>query len=156
MSHSLAPWTCDTCGQPIHNVDDGWVEWIEFKSPEGRKGRDLRLVHSRPASPTGGRCQFNQQAERQRDGGIILDRQLSSFLGPDGLMDLLSLIAESRLPTEDVLEMIKRLNIPGYEQARMHFDGAISEGVFEPNTMRGYYHQVDIEAVLEHLEDQRG
>jgi hypothetical protein len=42
-------------------------------------------------------------------------------------MRLLALIAEERAPTNDILEMIKRLHIRGYEQARLHFDEAIAE-----------------------------
>ncbi|XHR31043.1 MAG: hypothetical protein ACFUZC_10870 [Chthoniobacteraceae bacterium] len=48
--------------------------------------------------------------------------------------------------------MIKRLHIHGYEHARLHFDEAIANGVFEPNTALGYHPQEDIKAVLDWLE----
>ena len=102
------------------------------------------------------RCQFNEDHEFRKDKGIVNDLPLKSFLGADGLMLLLSLIAEKRTPTEQVLEMIKRLHIPGYEHARPYFKKAISEGVFEPNTMAGYYWQCDIEAVLKYVEETEG
>ena len=70
---------------------------------------------------------------------MVLDLPLDSFLGSDGLMSLLALVAEHRVKSTEVLEMIKRLHIPGYEHTRLHFDEAISEGVFEPNTVPGYY-----------------
>lgn len=146
---SRAPWICDSCGHPIASAEDGWVEWIEFRTAAGRQGRDLRLVHHMAATPTGKRCQFNQQAERNRDDGLIADASLSDFLGADGLMDLLSMLEEGCLPRDEVLEMIKRLHIEGYEQARPYFEEAISDGVFEPNTLPGYYRQRDIRAVLE-------
>ena len=76
-----------------------------------------------------------------------MDEGLPDFLGSDGLMKLLSFIADDHVESSEVLEMLKRLNIPGYERARMHFEEAISEGVFEPNTTPGYHWQSDIEAV---------
>jgi hypothetical protein len=148
-------WTCDTCHQHIMKVKDGWVEWIEFTNQSGtKKGRDLRLVHHKPSSPLKGSthgCQFDGNHEFRKDKGIIHDLPLKNFLGADGLMLLLSLIAENRIPVQKVLEMIKRLHIPGYEHARFHFGKAISEGVFEPNTLEGYYWQSDINAVLNYI-----
>lgn len=146
-------WTCDTCGEPILRTEDGWVEWIEFHTPDGEKGRDLRLVHIRPASPTGRRCQFNQDAERLRDGGLVADVHLADFLGVDGLMELLSMLAEGRIPHDEVIEMIKRLHIPGYDQARAEFSRAIAEGVIQPNAVPGFYRQREIQAVLKYIEE---
>ena len=45
--------------------------------------------------------------------------------------------------------MIKRLHIPGYEHARLHFNAAIDQLVFEPNTPPGFYWQHNNDAVLE-------
>jgi hypothetical protein len=152
-------WICDTCGEKIENPKDGWVEWIVVGAGfRGgiKTGRDLRLVHHIPASPLGKPygCQFNGPEERAKDGGIISDLSLEYFLGPDGLMRLLALISEDELPKEEVLEMIKRLHIPGYEIARHHFDRAIEAGVFEPNTPKDYYHMRDIEATIKFLEEE--
>jgi hypothetical protein len=52
------------------------------------------------------------------------------------------------MPKDEALELIKRLHIPGYEQARLHFERAISEGVIERQYPPGYYNQSEIEAVL--------
>lgn len=76
------------------------------------------------------------------------------FLGADGLMMLLGFIANNELPTPEVLEMIKRLHIPGYEHARLHFERAIAEGVFEPTTVEGFYPTRDIQCVLDYIETQ--
>ncbi|MBI5894168.1 MAG: hypothetical protein HZB79_11115 [Deltaproteobacteria bacterium] len=148
-------WFCDTCGDIIKKAEDGWMEWIEFEDIKGKqKGRNLRLVHHKPASPKKSEhgCQFNGDYEFRKDRGVIHDLSLRDFLGPNSLMFLLSLVAENRLPIQEVLEMIKRLHIPGYEHARFHFDRAISEGVFEPNTLKGYYWQSDINAILKYIE----
>jgi hypothetical protein len=64
-------------------------------------------------------------------------------------MNLLGKLHDKAVPTEEVLEMIKRLHIPGYEEARHHFKSARAEGVYEPNTAWGYPFQYQIAAVLE-------
>ncbi len=112
---------------------------------KGYDGKGLRLVHHRRVNR---RCAYDQRAEFKAKKAILADLPLSSFLGPDGLMQLLSFIGTRTLPTEECLEMIKRLHVPGYEQARGFFDAAIADQVFEPNTPKGYHWQSDIRAVL--------
>ena len=138
-------WVCDVCGGSVENVRDGWVEWVEYKEPDGGwKGQDLRLVHHRE------RCMYNDR-EIVKRGGSVSDMHLHAFLGPDGLMYLLSKIAAGSIATDEVLDMIKRLHIPGYEQARRHFDRAIYEDVIQQELCPGhFYMQRDINAVLSH------
>ena len=147
-----AHWFCDSCGKPITDANDGWVEWVLYEDTEGNHlGRGLRLVH---CHRTDGRsCFYDSDVEYNRDRGTISSSTLDGLLEADGLMELLSLIAEKELPADDVLEMVKRLHIPGYEIARRHFEQAISDGVFEPNRLPGYYKISDIESVLEYIEE---
>jgi hypothetical protein len=53
---------------------------------------------------------------------------LEGFVGPDGLM-LLAFLTEDELLKDDVLELAKRVQIPGYEQTRELFQGAINRGL---------------------------
>ncbi|EGQ7696218.1 MULTISPECIES: hypothetical protein [Vibrio] len=145
-------WVCDTCGHSIEKQEDGWVEWISFS--EGKVGRNLRLVHSFSSSPQQVgrvRCQFDGNLEYKKDGGIVGDCSLSDLTGPDGLMRLLVFISENELPKDEVLEMIKRIHIPGYEDTRLHFEQAIRAGAFEPNMPKDFYNQSDINATKEFL-----
>ncbi len=143
-------WICDSCGQPIQQEQDGYIEWLMSGEGISSTGRGLRLVHHQPASPHAptGSCQYDANLEARRDGSILNDLSLERFLGADGLMLLLSMLAEERLPKQEVLELTKRLHIPGYEHARFHFTRAIAAGVFEPDTLTGYHLQSDIQAVL--------
>ena len=50
---------------------------------------------------------------------MSMDLALPEFLGPDGLLHFLDFIAKGSIETPDVLEMIKRLHVKGYEQARI-------------------------------------
>ncbi len=56
----------------------------------------MRLVHHFPSSPKKGniKCKFDQKSEFAKDQGIVGDLLLTDFLGPKGLMTLLSFIAE--------------------------------------------------------------
>ncbi len=76
--------------------------------------------------------------------GLALDR----FAGPDGLMLLLSLIAERELPREEVIELAKRVQIPGYEAVHELFHEAVSEGVITPSISPGFFLQCEISEML--------
>lgn len=128
------------------------VQWVEVVTPGGRpRVRDLSLVHHVPASPRKDSrehgCQFNDQLEFKNDEGTE-GCSLDTYCGADGLMLLLSLLVDEPFSRRDIAEMVMRIHIPGYEQARHYFSGAIAEGVIEPNLPEGFCSQEDIRAVL--------
>ena len=144
-------WTCDECGHQIENVEDGWVEWKKYRN-ENKQSDGLRLVHHRHINCS---CAYNEHdIYQQEEPTLLADSDLNSFLGDDGLMRLLSMIADDEVNKSDVLEMIKRLHIKGYEASRLHFQEAIREGIFEPNTPPNYYVQSNIEATLNYLKEK--
>ena len=126
------------------------VEWWTRLTNEPEVDEGLHLVHLRSACPYGpqGSCSYDENPDSGDSGFRGFSRYLTAFLGTDGLMSLLSMLAEGDLPKEDVLEMIKRLHIPGYEHARSHFANAISAGIIETTDPAGYYCQDEIKAVL--------
>ena len=141
-------WICDNCGKKIESIEEGWVEWLETKNGAEifNSYQGIRIVHS-------ARCNYNQDLVYKKYSAIVGDMDLQSFSGADGLMDLLLFISEENFKNnEELLEVIKRIHIPGYEEARLFFDEAIDEGVFEPNTKPGYYTQRNISAVLDYIE----
>ncbi len=147
-------WICDSCGEEISRVEDGWVEWLVRTNSEGlqQSAFGIRIVHSYPATEHHS-CQYDESVEYKRHGALLLDGCLSRFISQDGLMELLCLISDDKFEDrEEVLEIIKRLHIPGYEKARFFFDEAIKNGVFEPNRKPGYYLAQDIEAVLAYIQ----
>lgn len=151
--------TCDTCGEKIISPEEGRIEWYSFEDENGiRKHNKLRLVHEISASPLKKMnlkrkgCAFDLREEYFDPEGTVESDSLSEFLGPDGLMRLLSFIAKGEFPLTEVLRMIKRLNIPGYETARHHFRRAVSVGAISPETSEDYPEQKDIDAVLNWLQ----
>lgn len=152
-------WICERCGEAIKTAGDGWLQWIEVKTESGdHKMRDLTLVHHVPASPREDAhphgCQFDGEVEYRNDKGTVADLQLAEFCGADGLMRLLSLIAENESVRADLTEMIKRIQIPGYERARRYMNEAIRRGVIEPNLPSGCLWQSDIQAILRWEEER--
>jgi hypothetical protein len=147
-------WICDSCGARINEASDGWLEWLNREENGRRVNHSPRIVHIRPASPRPHGCQYDQRAEFQKEQNLVNDLPLTEFTGADGLITLLSFVSDGYFGQEPALEIIKRLQVPDYDLVRRHFDAAIGEGVFEPNTKPSYYGVDDIQAVKNWLERQ--
>ena len=102
-------WRCDSCGQLVPDLQAGWVEWLAAEDTRGKpKVSGLRLVHRRNTGasslePYG--CRYNPRDEFRKNRGIVEGLALDRFAGPDGLMLLLSMIAERELPARELIEL---------------------------------------------------
>jgi hypothetical protein len=76
--------------------------------------------------------------------GLPLER----FVGPDGLMLLLSLFNSGELRKQEILELAKRVQIPRYELTREILPQPIAQGVCRPFFGPGYYLQSEMGEVL--------
>jgi len=145
-------WRCDSCGQLVPDLLAGWVEWLAAEDTRGKpKVSGLRLVHRRDSgarSPEPYGCRYNPRDEFRKNRGIVEGLALDRFAGPDGLMLLLSMIAERELPLQELIELAKRVQIPGYEAAYELVHDAVSEGVIAPCISSGFYLQCEIWDVL--------
>jgi hypothetical protein len=152
----LLGWNCATCGELITRIEDGWVEWLAGEDERANSRiKGLHLVHGHEASPRRQRehgCQYDERREFRNDGSIVEGLSLERFVGPDGLMLLLSFLAAGEMPKDAVLELTKRVQIPGYEQTRELFDAAIHSGVVKPSISTGYYLQWEIQALLDEIQ----
>ena len=156
LVRNLRGWTCASCSHSITRIEDGWVEWLAVEDRVS-KLKGLRLVHTIAASPRGEKktgCRYDQRREFQKGGSIVEGLPLERFVGPDGLMLLLSFLAGGDFPRNDVLELTKRVQIPGYEQTRELFDVAIHSGVVNPSIRAGYYLQWEIHELLDWAEHE--
>jgi len=70
-------------------------------------------------------------------------------------MRLLSLISEGDFPVAEVVKMIRRLHIPGFEMAREYFRAAAFEGILAPGIREDNCNQDDIAAVLKWMEERK-
>ena len=145
-------WRCESCGELMSDLQAGWVEWVAAEDKEGNsKVSGVRLVHR---DNTGARyqesygCRYNARDEFRKNNGIVEGLPLDRFTGPDGLMLLLSMIAGSEFPVEEVIELAKRVQIPGYEAVYELAHDAVSEGVIMPSISSGFYLQCEIWDVM--------
>ena len=73
---------------------------------------------------------------------------LERLVGGNGLMILLSLLAEGELPYREIPELVKRVQIPGYELVRnLSLRGQDSK-LLSPVLSHGYYLQSEIREIL--------
>jgi hypothetical protein len=63
-------------------------------------------------------CRYDARRQFRRDRSIVEGLPLERFVGPDGLMLLLSFIAAGAMPIADIVELARRVQIPGHELAR--------------------------------------
>ncbi len=149
------PWYCDRCGSLIEEPRHGWVEWLT-KGKAERIEYGLRLVHHALYSPLRpSKCQYDEQAEFELNDAIVSDGHLERFLGPDGLMYLLSWLERDRLPKTEILELIRRLHVKGYELVRRDIGRAVAGGVIDEPYPDGYLSQEHINAVIAWLKTER-
>lgn len=115
-------WICDKCKKPIHAADQGWLEWHDDSA--GR-ACNFKIVHHSSYSPLKNAegCYFHgNQVTRQ-------DCHLDEFVGPDGLVAILSKLdagihidpkrkGKGVADTREFAELIRRLHVPHYDEAR--------------------------------------
>jgi len=151
-------WKCSACSQLITRIEDGWVEWLAFEDQQGRTHlTGLRLVHCLLAR-TGKRgpraCQYDARQQFRRNHSLVEGLPLERFVGPDGLIHLLSFIAVGEMPVGDTLELAKRVQIPGYELVRDLLRGA--DHKFSASSIGdGFYPQSEIQAMLASYDQSR-
>ena len=76
--------------------------------------------------------------------GLPLER----FVGPDGLMLLFSFLAAGSLPRGEILELAKRVQIPGYELARSLLQESTSSNVVTQFLGDGCHLQSEIREMI--------
>lgn len=108
----LTVWTCDTCGEPITSVADGYVEWLQ----DSEGARAFRLVHHASASPRRASdpegCYEHGRAHGRND------LPLRDFLNAPGIARLLGILEEGVADLPLFLDLFRRVQVPRYEEAR--------------------------------------
>jgi hypothetical protein len=146
----LQGWRCDSCGDFITSVQAGWVEWLASEDKHGNDALSgLRLVHrGRQKKVRNHNCRYDPLQEFRSSKTIVEGLPLDRLVGPDGLMVLLSLLAEGELPHTEILELVRRVQIPGYELARSLSRTRKRSKLPAPVLGHGCYLQSEIQEVL--------
>jgi hypothetical protein len=138
-------WLCDSCAGLITSVQAGLVEWLASEDKHGNDIlRGLRLVHR-------GRnhnCRYDPREEFRSGRTIVEGLPLERLVGADGLMILLSFLAQEELPHREILELVKRVQIPGYELVRNLSPRGEHSTLLSPVLRHGYYLQSEIREML--------
>jgi hypothetical protein len=143
-------WRCDSCAGTITSVQAGWVEWLASEDKQGNDIlRGLRLVHrERQKNARNRNCRYDPLEQFRSGRTIVEGLPLERLVGADGLMILLSLLAEGELPHREILELVKRVQIPGYELVRNLSPRGQHSKLLSPFLRNGYYLQSEIREML--------
>ena len=123
-------WICDKCKEPIMSAEEGWFKWIKNLNDETLSG--FKIIHHPTCKQPGPKI--------QKSGLTAPGDPLNEFLGTDGLIRLLELMSNTNPENQhELLEMIQRLHVPGYEAALPHFEKAHAKGQLVPPSKGVYY-----------------
>lgn len=115
-------WICDVCGKVIESDRDGMLEWDKYFIENDEIAQDnFRIVHGRWIVG----CKDNRSKNKLADG------HLHWFTGSDGLNKILSMLQRPNLDQAGLIEIIKRLHVDYYEEARTLFGIAIEDEYFD-------------------------
>lgn len=126
----LKQFICDTCGKVINAPEEGLVEMIYNEELHYTR---FTVVHHRVWSP--------RRPYDNCEQGLACDH-LDNFLGPKGLSAFLAMLdpgphikkqCESPHRVVNIREwvdVVRRLHLPYYEEARQFFAEAMEEGYF--------------------------
>ncbi|NQY79018.1 MAG: hypothetical protein HRT47_01775 [Candidatus Caenarcaniphilales bacterium] len=112
----------------IVSPDEGYLEWV---GGVGIKDHSFKIIHHKHE------C---QRKEKDLPNGFIKDGSLSRYLGVENLQNLYTLLHPGPLYgkgkgilVEDIneyMEILRRLTIPYYEEARIYWPLAEEDGFF--------------------------
>lgn len=134
-------WFCDVCGGVIHSDRDGMLEWNKtYETTEHSMiavQNDFQIVHGR----------WTEQCIPNRtEAAGLADWHLHWCTGSDGLNKLLSKLADPGTDRKSLTEIIKRLHVDLYEEARSLLPEAIEDG-YELHE-DGYIPNGDLEVII--------
>ncbi|MBI2873378.1 MAG: hypothetical protein HYY00_09360 [Chloroflexi bacterium] len=150
----LEQWVCDFCGEVIERPEQGWIEWLADPS-DGFRQEGFKIVHYAPYSPRKprGRC---YHYDNPPSGRRALDIYLSEFVGEKAMPQLLVFVDGGPYREKEYggprvkdlrewAELVRRLTIPYFEEARFYmkradisgfFAGASEPWIYMPNTLK--------------------
>lgn len=135
MLRPLEQWICDQCDQIIESPKSGWIEWVNSGD---YKAGGFKIVHHASSSPyhPKGDCYHYTHATGRADS------HLEEFLGDDGIPNLLRFLDLGPYhdrnysgpwvrDIREFVELMRRLTIPYYEEARLYWREALGDGFFD-------------------------
>ena len=131
MKKPFTEFKCDVCGKTI-KAEDAMLQWLQRKKDDADPFPmtlvDIHICCNRKP------CDGIYERRQITEGLIEQWDHLNRFIGPDYLDELLTFPTERIIPEEkklDFLEIMRRLTIPHYEEARQYFSNAYNDYYIE-------------------------
>lgn len=150
----LQQWFCDRCGDVIEKPGDGWLHWRD----DAAKGvHTIEILHHLRASPRGG-------AHGCYPESMDSDMHLDVMLGARGIAHMLAKVdvgeyhdrdgqSLGKVDLRNWTEIVRRLHIPYYEEARRHFREARSNGDLDGINEVALYLEDTLKQIVEDYAD---
>jgi len=129
MLKPLGQWCCDTCGDVIEGPEDGCIEWHTTHRTNTVAG--FRVVHR------SGKCVY-QGVELATLGRTSSLLPLTDAIDSTGLGHMLVILEQSLREgsvrdeaLNEMIEVLRRVQIPYYEEARLAWQAGIKEGIHD-------------------------
>lgn len=146
----LKQWVCDRCREVIDSAEDGFMEWI---TDAEHKAHGFRIVHNHD------RC-FHYTDHMAR-----ADNHLEEYVGASGLIVMLAFLDPGPLlarkykgpevrDVRDWVEIVRRLHLPYYEEARLYWRRAASDGLFEDANEVSPYSADALKTIIQQYRDK--
>ena len=120
----LKQWFCDTCGELISKPEDACLEWYLDRNTSAETG--FRIVHAHQPA-----CRYDER-QLERDKKSLLDLPFNTVIWPDGLGALLYVMEHTTFASvKDFIDIVRRLQVPYYEEARHYWQQAEKDGLFD-------------------------
>jgi hypothetical protein len=161
MLTPLNQFICDTCGEIINEPKEGWIEWISDIDEKNGKFIDhsFRIVHHFAHSPLAETkpdgCYQHQHALGRSDS------HLHQFISDEYKMaHILKFLdigpyhqpnykGPSVRDMREYVEVMRRLTIPYYEEARQYWNEAQSDGYFADANEIWVYGASNLQTLIE-------
>ncbi len=122
----LKQWICDSCGGVITKPREGWWEYKD--NLKTKEVLEFRIVHYQPE------CMYNDQA-LDKEGLGVGDMHLAHMITSGSFGHFLDWFEKSaagkieeKIDIPAFFEMLRRLYLPYWEEARQYWDQALKEG----------------------------
>lgn len=155
----LEQFICDYCGEVIEAPEHGWLEWL-VDIDAGFAASDFYVVHHAMYSPRKPQHCYHHQHDARRH-----DLYLTQFLDGKGMARLLKFLDAGPYHEPDYngprvadmrefVELMRRLTIPYYEEARLYWDRAERDGFFAGANEIWLYLPDNLETLIERYGDK--
>lgn len=129
MRNPYSRFICDVCGKEI-NVEDAMLQWLQTPTEESKYHPFLEELEDIHICCNREPCDRSYEQRALREKCHEQWNHLDYFVGVDGIDKLLTFPMERNIPEklqQVFLEILRRLTVPHYEEARQYFSRAYED-----------------------------